>query len=126
MRINMCTGVFDLFHEGHKNFIRFAGGDGVFLLVGVLSDWMTGIVKGAGRPVEVELVRAEKVNGFMMKLGIWGKAFVTDKLDFREYKGLVDYFVLGEGQKIKWDGPGGYAPRTAGVSTTEMVKGMKK
>jgi cytidyltransferase-like protein len=122
MRIGMITGVFDLFHDGHKNFIKWAAQRCDFLIVMVLSSWMTRLIKGEGRPVDGEEYRRAVVENYMDDEHINGRVKLTDRVDFRAMGEIVDIFVLGEGQQLRWDGAAVVAPRTKGVSTSAMIK----
>lgn len=122
MKIGMCTGVFDLFHIGHRNFLRECVTQCDVLIVAVASDYITKVQKGQDRPVEGERARAEKVKYDLWNMGYRAAVFITDKLDFRDM-GFVDVFFLGEGQfNVRWDGNRVVIPRTPGISTTELIK----
>ena len=60
-KVVLVTGVFDLLHDEHKNFLRKAKEVGDFLVVGVESDVRVGYVKGEGRPVETQEIRIANV-----------------------------------------------------------------
>ena len=52
----MCSGVFDIFHVGHLDYLKAAKRLGVHLLVGVTAD--KHVRKGPGRPVFNQIQRA--------------------------------------------------------------------
>lgn len=59
--IVLSTGFFDLLHQEHINFLQKAKAAGDILIVGVESDVRARTVKGRGRPVQTQRVRAAKV-----------------------------------------------------------------
>lgn len=124
MRVGLCGGIFDLFHKGHREFIRRAGKGCEVLLIAVGSDWITRAQKGAGRPIEGQYDRAAAVRRYCKRARIRARVFVTDLLDFRGYN-FVDIFFVGEGL-CKMYPPAGaeikVLPRTDGVSTTLEIK----
>lgn len=60
----LVTGVFDLFHEEHQNFLQKAKATGDFLVVGVESDVRVRQMKGPGRPVQDQRIRCQQVQSF--------------------------------------------------------------
>jgi rfaE bifunctional protein nucleotidyltransferase chain/domain len=46
------TGIFDLLHPAHKQFLKLAKAQGDFLLVGLETDKRVKRLKGQGRPIE--------------------------------------------------------------------------
>ncbi|MDR0463302.1 MAG: adenylyltransferase/cytidyltransferase family protein [Pseudomonadales bacterium] len=59
--IVLVTGVFDLFHEKHLEFLKRSIKDGEVLVVGVESDKRVRKIKGKNRPLRSELVRLGRV-----------------------------------------------------------------
>lgn len=60
-RIAFANGCFEIFHVGHVRFLQGAKDEGDVLVVGVNSDRSVAQLKGAGRPLVTEDVRAELV-----------------------------------------------------------------
>src|SRR3990172_12032671 len=54
-KIVLVTGVFDLLHDEHRNFLKVAKKAGDFLIVGLESDTRVRALKGVGRPVHDQL-----------------------------------------------------------------------
>lgn len=50
-KIVIASGVFDLFHEGHREYLRRAKDAGDYLIVLIESDSRTREMKGEGRPI---------------------------------------------------------------------------
>lgn len=63
-KIVLATGFFDLLHGEHINFLKKAKLAGDVLIVAVESDERARILKGEGRPVETQEVRAKKVSTY--------------------------------------------------------------
>lgn len=59
--IVLVTGVFDLFHEEHQQFLANAKERGDFLVVGLESDARVRALKGSGRPVQSEAERWQQL-----------------------------------------------------------------
>lgn len=57
----LATGIFDLLHEEHKNYLQKAKHAGDFLVVAIESDVRTRALKGEGRPVHNQLQRLNNV-----------------------------------------------------------------
>lgn len=60
----LVTGVFDLFHTEHQQFLQKAKAQGDFLLVGLESDARVTALKGADRPIQSEHQRWQQVQDF--------------------------------------------------------------
>ena len=58
------NGTFDVLHEGHDYIIKRAKAQGSFLVVGVNSDVSTRRLKGKGRPINTELMRAKALAAY--------------------------------------------------------------
>jgi rfaE bifunctional protein nucleotidyltransferase chain/domain len=58
-RVVLTNGCFDLLHVGHVRYLYSAAAEGDLLIVAVNSDAGVRGLKGAGRPIQPELERAE-------------------------------------------------------------------
>lgn len=63
-KVVLVTGVFDLFHEEHRNFLRRAKAAGDILIVGLESDARVQELKGADRPVQDQVTRLRQLTDF--------------------------------------------------------------
>lgn len=61
-KIVFTTGVFDLLHKAHKEFLKLSKYCGEVLIVGVEGDKRVKKLKGLGRPVEKINTRLEKIS----------------------------------------------------------------
>jgi bifunctional ADP-heptose synthase (sugar kinase/adenylyltransferase) len=91
----------------------------------VLDAQTTRLLKGKDRPQDGEEYRVAVIERFLKEEHILGKVVITDKLNFNDYEGIVDIFIRGAGQMIRWAGESVTAPRTPGISTTELIKKME-
>ena len=83
--IILATGFFDLLHDEHVTFLKKAKNHGDVLIVAVESDERARELKGAGRPVEPQLLRCKKVSqyaDFVICLG-------SDFNNFEAYDSLM-------------------------------------
>jgi cytidyltransferase-like protein len=71
-KVVLVTGVFDLLHQEHFNFLAKARQAGDILLVGVESDVRVRQLKGEGRPVNSALIRKKN----LQRLGLCDLIFV--------------------------------------------------
>lgn len=71
-KIVLVTGVFDILHQEHLNFLRKAQGLGDRLVVGLESDVRVRQLKGPDRPINPEAVRVLN----LQKLGVADEVFV--------------------------------------------------
>lgn len=60
-KVVLATGVFDLLHQEHRNFLRQARAVGNFLVVGVESDSRVRKIKGADRPIQNQQERCQQI-----------------------------------------------------------------
>ncbi len=70
--IVLATGVFDILHQEHTNFLKNAKAIGDYLIVGVESDVRVRQMKGEGRPVNSQVVRVKN----LLHLNIADEVFV--------------------------------------------------
>lgn len=61
--IVLTAGCFDMLHPGHLRMLQWAARQGTILIVGINDDESVARLKGAGRPVLSQTVRAEMVAG---------------------------------------------------------------
>lgn len=132
-------GVFDLFHLGHYNLLKRAKELGNYLVVGVVDDPAVTKMKGKDRPVENITRRVEKVaDCFYVDETILQREFnPMDNIDCLCNNGCrVNLVVLGADQQhlsekeirelVESNIMVERLPRTEGVSTTDLIKKMKK
>lgn len=83
----LVTGVFDVFHQEHLNFLQKAKAAGDVLLVGIETDERVKAIKGPDRPVNNEQTRLNH----MQNIGIVDQAFLlpVDFDDAREHRALL-------------------------------------
>jgi len=62
MIIGYTSGIFDLFHQGHKNYWMACKKSCDFLIVRVDSDYRAKILKGGNRPIDDIFTRINHVN----------------------------------------------------------------
>ena len=65
-KIVLVTGVFDLLHDEHRNFLKVAKKAGDFLIVGLESDTRVRALKGVGRPVHDQLTRLANLKDWQL------------------------------------------------------------
>ncbi len=85
-KVVLATGVFDLLHTEHKNFLEKAKKQGDILVVAIESDKRARMLKGKGRPIETERVRLKKVSS----LPFVDVAFILPK----DFSSLTRYMEL--------------------------------
>lgn len=71
-RVVLATGVFDVLHQEHTNFLRNAKAIGDYLIVGVESDVRVRQMKGEDRPVNTQDIRVANLE----KLNIADEVFI--------------------------------------------------
>lgn len=129
MKRVLTYGTFDLFHIGHLNILRRAKELGDYLIVGVSGDeycltkgkktvypyeerrQIVESIKYVDETFAEESLTADKiadVRRFKADVVVWGD----------DWKGTFD-FLRDEGVEVV------YLPRTEGISTTQVKKGLK-
>lgn len=71
-KVVLVTGVFDILHQEHHNFLKKAKALGERLIVGIESDVRVRQLKGSGRPIHTQSVRAANVTA----LGLADEVFI--------------------------------------------------
>ncbi len=66
IRIAFTTGVYDMIHVGHMRYLQLARGLGDLLVVGLNSDQSVRRIKGPGRPILTEGLRAEALSALQV------------------------------------------------------------
>lgn len=119
MLIGYTSGIFDLFHQGHINYLTECKKYCDFLFVGVDSDQRTALSKGVGRPIENINSRLKKVSefcdiSFEKKESSWVYIEkIRPKILFRSAQNPI--LVQKENVKII------YIPYTLDISTTILI-----
>jgi len=124
IRIGFTVGTWDLWHENHVNFLKVARTHCDVLYVGIVTDRLVYVQKGAGRPIDVFAKR--KAN--LALSGLADRIVILDTLDMTPYLQMSDVWILGGDQyrMLPEDYPNCvYIPRFPGVSTTEKLKEEK-
>src|SRR5258708_4108344 len=85
-KIVLATGVFDLLHEEHKNFLLKAKKIGDVLAVGIESDKRVKQLKGDERPINSEQLRKQNLE----KWGIADKVFILPE----QFSSAADHDAL--------------------------------
>ena len=124
-RIGFTVGVFDLFHDGHKNLLDYCGERCDYLIVALVTDEVTRHQKGYDRP-------AWSYNKRFIELRKWptvARVVPFDSLverDLERQLVFTDTWFRGENQTnmplidhptIHW------VPETPGISTTLLIEG---
>ncbi len=123
-----CVGVFDLFHIGHRAFLKKASQFGD-LTVGVVCDKAVKKQKGANRPIFNRDERTDIIYDLRyVKDTVGLNDFYIPPMITNEY----DYIIIGEDQThIKNQSLIPYEkkiifPRYEGISTSKLIERIKK
>lgn len=120
--IGFTCGTFDLFHVGHKRFLKRCRKYCDYLIVAVVTDYIVKIQKGQDRPIETLFERVDKVMPYA------DKVIAVDTFDMTSYLQICDVWLKGPTQfNMKpFDYPDIVViPRTPGISTTKIIKEKK-
>lgn len=125
MKIGFTVGVWDLFHEGHINFLKEAKKNCDYLYVGIMTDYWVRVQKGHDRPIE----SLEQRMVSLKTSGLVDKIVIIDTLDMTTYLQMMDIWFKGNEQKnmrpTQWSNEI-YIERTPNISTTELAKKLKE
>lgn len=122
MKIGFTVGVWDLWHEGHENFLKEAKKCCDYLHVGIMTDFWVRVQKGHERPVESLELRLVKLRNS----GLCDNIVILDTLDMHEYLQMADVWIKGEDQKNMRPNNHPnveYIKRTPNISTTKLIQG---
>ncbi|MFB4167195.1 glycerol-3-phosphate cytidylyltransferase [Virgibacillus sp. JSM 102003] len=128
MKKIITYGTFDLIHAGHISLLRRAKELGDHLIVGISTDDFNNIKnKKAYHTFEDRKIILEAIRYVDMVIPeyTWKQKFE----DIKKYE--VDVFVMGDDWKSKFDSLKNlcevvYLPRTEGISTSEIKKGISR
>jgi cytidyltransferase-like protein len=121
MKLGFTVGVWDIFHEGHINFLKKAKQECDYLYVGIMNDFWVRVQKGHDhRPFE----SLEQRMVSLKTSGLVDKIVILDTLDMTQYLQMVDVWIKGKEQKnmkpIQWPNEV-YIERTPDISTTKLI-----
>ena len=122
--IGYATGVFDVLHHGHLNYLKACSGKCDLLVVGVDSDRRVASAKGKTRPYEGQQVRLEKLqkSGFVAFV-----KFVSSERYLRFLKPDVIFYSASQPTKhylLSHRYPTARSiriPDTPGISSTQII-----
>jgi len=132
--IVFTNGCFDLLHQGHIDLITRAKSFGDYLIVGLNSDESVRQLKGKGRPVESEKIRAKNLLdlGLVAGIVVFAEETPLELIVGMRPDILVkggDYFaedIVGCKEVRSWGGRVEIIPLTQGYSTTKKINKMKR
>ena len=131
--IIFTNGCFDLLHKGHTDILQKARSLGDVLIVGLNSDSSVHQLKGEGRPIESEKIRAEN----LLKLdSVSAVILFEDETPLQLIQAIRpdvlvkggDYSmndIVGGRDVSSWGGHVEIIPLTPGYSTTKKVIELK-
>ncbi len=123
MRIGYTSGVFDLFHYGHDNYLTECKRLCDYLIVGVDSDSRVKKIKGDQRPIETELIRLGSVSVFSDKCFIKKKTSIEY---IRRYN--PDFIFIPDNKKVAINNLISTEiisiPYTRSISTTMVISNL--
>jgi D-beta-D-heptose 7-phosphate kinase/D-beta-D-heptose 1-phosphate adenosyltransferase len=137
--IVFTNGIFDLFHGGHRYLLSTLYKKASLLVVAVNSDASTRRLKGNSRPVDACLIRIENVTNYLNSLQLPGGFSVlefdqdTPETLIRQIKPDViakghdtPRPLAGEESVVDRGGQVWIIERLAGISTTNIIRGVFK
>ena len=130
LKIVFTNGCFDLLHKGHLDLLNESSKYGDILIIGLNSDSSVKKLKGASRPVEDEMIRAQKLMALNYVNHVIIFKQLTPKKLISELKPNVlvkggDYDlnkIVGADEVVSNGGIVKIVPLTPGFSTTSIIK----
>lgn len=128
-RIVFTNGCFDILHLGHIRYLKRAKGLGDILVIGLNSDRSVRLIKGAGRPINRQMARAEILSAlyFVDYVTIFNENTPEQLINKIKPDVLVkggDWKtkdIVGEGFVKSYGGRVVSLPFTKGYSTTSLT-----
>ena len=124
MIVGYTVGVFDLYHDGHKNLLTHCGNTCDYLIVALVTDQLARIQKGHDRPAWSYQKRYVHVR----KHPAVARVVPIDRIDERsllDMLAFVDVWFRGENQTnmplVDWPAIA-WVPETPGISTTLLLE----
>ena len=122
--VGFTVGVFDLFHDGHKNLLTYCGERCDYLIVALVTDHLARVQKGHDRPAWSYQKRYVEVR----KWPTVNRVVPIDRIDeqsMRDMLAFADVWFRGENQTnmplVDWPAIH-WVPETPGVSTTLLLQ----
>ncbi|WP_434137617.1 adenylyltransferase/cytidyltransferase family protein [Photobacterium leiognathi] len=121
MIIGYTSGVFDLLHIGHENFLQACKRQCDILYVGVDSDTRVKQLKGTSRPIQQEIIRVKNVSKYC------DYAFIKWNPSHTYFKTIQPDIIFKSNEKRNSNGiksfQGKYIeiPYTKEISTTKLI-----
>ena len=122
--IGLTVGVFDLFHDGHRNLLNYCRVRCDYLIVALVTDHLARIQKGHDRPAWSYQKRYVELR----KHPAVGRIVPIDRIDeqsMRDMLAFCDTWFRGENQTnmplVDWPSIV-WVPETPGVSTTILLE----
>jgi rfaE bifunctional protein nucleotidyltransferase chain/domain len=132
-KIVFTNGCFDLLHPGHLRYLAQARDLGDFLIVGLNSDESVGRLKGSGRPIQGQDIRAEMLAALHVvdAVVVFAEDTPFELISFLKPDILVkggDYTpatTVGADVVMKYGGDVQMIPFEKGFSTTDLIAKIK-
>jgi cytidyltransferase-like protein len=119
-KLGFTVGVWDLFHDGHRNILTEAKKHCDELIVGVMTDYYVQLQKGWERPHDKQATRLAN----LARSGLADRICILNTLDMTPFVQLADIWILGEDQHNMWPKNWPHSvriPYYEGVSTTKLI-----
>ena len=124
MIVGYTVGVFDMFHDGHRNLLTYCGERCDYLIVALVTDDLTRVQKGHDRPAWSYNKRLITVRKWPTVSRVVRFESVLER-DMLAQLAFTDVWFRGENQTnmplIDWPGIH-WVPETPGVSTTLLIR----
>ncbi|WP_422615394.1 adenylyltransferase/cytidyltransferase family protein [Pantoea ananatis] len=117
--VGYTSGIFDLFHKGHENYLQLCRQYCDYLIVGVDSDSRTKALKGEGRPIENASIRMKHVKEHC---DLVFEKLYPSRIYFEMFKPAILFRSFDGGKPIiHSDLKTLFFPYTVGISTTIII-----